>query len=778
MKTLSMKRKCFVFILVAFLMTFAVPRTSYAQAGNPTITASTPQPLTGTTLDGSVVTLTLSGGTYVRFRWDIADALTVSGILDVTIGHFNRFGQVGPAWFGVKRPSDTEITVELGFDGAIDTDATLTFTVGRGAITNYNGPALTVEVPVTAQAANEVPNETNNETEVPVVPKQDPDEKLTQSPVVDQTTATQDHLQGPWLWMVVPTNAIDGRNVDSLAAASNGTVTETHVAQNGVNEGDTVGELQWTPSRIDWSKHRCRKYKVERTPNPLLALLTLGILQDECIDPTVCWANNINNVVSDLGMGTRVNTEEHTAYALINLISPRNQDTTMWVQSGDTITVWLNGNVIHRDAAENLRCRKIDVRLACDPQVCISDPALQESDESVALVKLKTGNNLLLVKIRQHGAYWDMRVRVGGNFTTSIRQAEMTAHLSPTRTQEIPGTTTTVSILPTPVQSPAIGEQLTFSLNIASGKDVAGYQATVQFDETALRYISGTNGDYLPAGAFFVEPKVERNFVKLNAASLAGESKGAGTLATLTFEVIAVKTSTLTLSDVLLTNKAGETFVPQVENAEITEPAGRKEDVNGDSIVNIADLVLVASSLGKTGQNAADVNGDGQVNIADLVLVAGALGTSAAAPFLLRPDTLETFTSADVRLWLSEVQHLHLTDATSQRGVLFLEQLLASLIPKETSLLANYPNPFNPETWIPYQLSKPASVTLTIYNIQGHVVRALDLGHQRAGIYKTRSRAAYWDGRNAVGEPVASGLYFYTLTAGDFTATRKMLIRK
>ena len=98
--------------------------------------------------------------------------------------------------------------------------------------------------------------------------------------------------------------------------------------------------------------------------------------------------------------------------------------------------------------------------------------------------------------------------------------------------------------------------------------------------------------------------------------------------------------------------------------------------------------------------------------------------------------------------------------------------------PDQTSLLANYPNPFNPETWIPYQLAEPAAVTLRIYAVDGKLVRALDLGHQPVGIYQTRSRAAYWDGRNAVGEPVASGLYFYTLTAGDFSATRKMLIRK
>ncbi len=95
-----------------------------------------------------------------------------------------------------------------------------------------------------------------------------------------------------------------------------------------------------------------------------------------------------------------------------------------------------------------------------------------------------------------------------------------------------------------------------------------------------------------------------------------------------------------------------------------------------------------------------------------------------------------------------------------------------------SALLANYPNPFNPETWIPYQLSASADVSVSIYSVNGHLVRRLDLGHQSAGVYQSRSRAAYWDGRNTFGERVASGLYFYTLTAGDFTATRKMLIRK
>ncbi|MYF99681.1 T9SS type A sorting domain-containing protein [Candidatus Poribacteria bacterium] len=99
-------------------------------------------------------------------------------------------------------------------------------------------------------------------------------------------------------------------------------------------------------------------------------------------------------------------------------------------------------------------------------------------------------------------------------------------------------------------------------------------------------------------------------------------------------------------------------------------------------------------------------------------------------------------------------------------------------LPDKTALLPNYPNPFNPETWIPYQLAASADITLTIYAPNGHEVRKLALGNQAAGIYQNRNRAAYWDGRNQLGEPVASGVYFYTITAGDFTATRKMLIRK
>ena len=200
------------------------------------------------------------------------------------------------------------------------------------------------------------------------------------------------------------------------------------------------------------------------------------------------------------------------------------------------------------------------------------------------------------------------------------------------------------------------------------------------------------------------------------------------------------------------------------------------EDVNGDGVVNILDLVLVDSHFGETGENDADVNEDGIVNIADLLLVAKAVGNAAGAPST-QPIIPNILTAEEVQQWLTAARKLP-NWHTYQRGIVVLEQLLVMLIPKETALLPNYPNPFNPETWIPYHLAEATEVSLTIYAVDGTVVRTLVLGHQAAGIYQDRKRAVYWDGRNTLGEPVASGVYFYTLKAGDFTTTRKMLIRK
>ena len=337
-----------------------------------------------------------------------------------------------------------------------------------------------------------------------------------------------------------------------------------------------------------------------------------------------------------------------------------------------------------------------------------------------------------------------------------------------------------VRISPSPIVSPDVADNLTVKINISGVQDVAGYQATVHFDSpTALRYVEGANGTYLPAGALFVPPVINANQVTLAATSLSGASDGAGTLATLTFEVVAVKPSQITLSDVMVMKQDLTSIPIIVKGGDVVVQSAEALDVNGDGIINIQDLTVVATHFGKVGENQADVNGDSVVDIKDLLLVAGGFGRNALqfAP-MMHPLTLSTLTVEDIQMWLSQAQQFDLDHSTYQNGIAVLQQLLTMLTPKETALLPNYPNPFNPETWIPYQLAVLTEVTLTIYTIDGTVVRKLALGHQPIGIYQGKSRAAYWDGKNAVGEPVANGVYFYTLSAGDFTATRKMLIRK
>ena len=252
--------------------------------------------------------------------------------------------------------------------------------------------------------------------------------------------------------------------------------------------------------------------------------------------------------------------------------------------------------------------------------------------------------------------------------------------------------------------------------------------------------------------------------------------------ATLNGEVSLVEFSTTSVRPGDTTKVTLRVIDVQGNFTQVAYPVGWNDvarvDVNRDGVVNVTDLVLVASDFGTKAVRGAhpkpDVNNDGFVDRQDLLLVVDALEATGDVP------AAPVFAGSNLQRWILEAKrdNNRVDDAAFQRGITILEQLLTPLLPIETVLLPNYPNPFNPETWIPYQLAEPANVTVFIYAADGQLVRALNLGHQRVGIYESRNRAAYWNGRNALGEPVASGLYFYTLTAGNFTATRKMLIRK
>ena len=202
-------------------------------------------------------------------------------------------------------------------------------------------------------------------------------------------------------------------------------------------------------------------------------------------------------------------------------------------------------------------------------------------------------------------------------------------------------------------------------------------------------------------------------------------------------------------------------------------------DVNKDGIVDIDDLVLVSNSFGQDTHKYTnvDVNKDGSVDIIDLLLVSAYLGESCitSAPIPLTPSRVHVDSISE---WLIEAYRVNDGSDVFRNGIANLEALIDNTLPEQTILLPNYPNPFNPETWIPYDLAKDSDVDLYIYDVRGQVIRKIQIGFQKAGSYRTKQQAAYWDGYSSSGERVANGIYFYSLNTDHIKATRKMTIRK
>ena len=172
------------------------------------------------------------------------------------------------------------------------------------------------------------------------------------------------------------------------------------------------------------------------------------------------------------------------------------------------------------------------------------------------------------------------------------------------------------------------------------------------------------------------------------------------------------------------------------------------------------------------------------MNILDLIFVAERLGENvAAAPAQM--DLIKSIPSTSkeiiaIQRALNELEAIPSKSHGAQIAIELLQHYLAiaNRNVKETKLLPNYPNPFNPDTWIPYQLSEVSTVTVKIYDVSGHLVRTIDVGLKPVGYYLTPEQAVYWDGHNESGEPVSSGVYFYTLITDDYTQTRRMVIVK
>jgi N-acetylneuraminic acid mutarotase len=246
----------------------------------------------------------------------------------------------------------------------------------------------------------------------------------------------------------------------------------------------------------------------------------------------------------------------------------------------------------------------------------------------------------------------------------------------------------------------------------------------------------------------------------------------------------------------LILRKAAGLAAPDIQpvatgSGEITVMLGEAHGVAGERITvplmvdNIPKLASgdICIAYDSAVLRAVEVSSDSeallQSNLAETGMIriafAGADGlnskTVAKIQFDILSDDVSPLTLQQVELYQSDAL---LVDSRKIDG-LFSSWAIP---PEHSALLQNFPNPFNPETWIPYQLAEGGDVTIRIYNIKGQLIKTLDLGYQPAGIYTHRSRAAYWDGKNEQGDRVASGIYFYQLRAGQFSAMRKLILLK
>ena len=285
-------------------------------------------------------------------------------------------------------------------------------------------------------------------------------------------------------------------------------------------------------------------------------------------------------------------------------------------------------------------------------------------------------------------------------------------------------------------ESAQAGDYITIDIVAQAMSGLKSFSLSIDFDPAVLKVLTVERLSFAlwrPRPKFIEDvdmwqPTVidnDQGIIILAADSTrSGGVSGTGGIATITFQAVSAGESALSLQNVVAANALGEDIATGLREGSVHVIGVEPWDINQDGVVDIRDFIMIQSSRGAN----ADVNGDGVVDILDLVAAFGGAQTSPA-----------------------------------------LEPL--------TNVLANnFPNPFNPETWIPYELSGDAHVVIRIYSVTGQLVRSLDLGYRLPGRYLTKATAAHWDGTNEIGERVASGIYYYSIKAGNFSAVKKMVV--
>ena len=678
-------------------LTFTVGASAIAQYNGPELTvqvpvtavtesvvASTAAPLTETTLHESVVTLTLNGGTYVRSKIDIGNALTVSGIDGVRIATF------GPAWFGVDRVSDTEITVELGFEGNINTDATLTFTVGASAIAQYNGPELTVQVPVTAVTESVVAS-----TAAPLT------ETTLHESVVTLTLNGGTYVRSKIdIGNALTVSGIDGVRIATFGPAWFGVdrVSDTEITVELGFEGNinTDATLTFTvgasaiaqyngpelTARVSVTAVRAVAFNLSLPAGISLVHVPLKVTTVDGVTKTIESVGDLYDALGGAGIVNFLITydsqtqEWRSFFVPLDKGTPANaplaDDTGIIVSLRVAVSLHLSGDPLGTDGSSTITLKQ-DLNLVGLP---LRDSKIARVSDLLTLERI--GGNVPVIIVPD-----------GGKFKL-VRRAGDPGDIEITGGQAFIMSTS---------------REATVDISGAGWTSVSGTAAAPSMAMTGIEV-----DDVTPILAL--------------RGSIVGEDRR---LNNTNFRVIVKNRST---------------------GRSVATAAGREHHSHSN----------MWGSDG-VGYQLTDVD----LETARAARIGDVLEISAQSsqPLIGVKPLQYTVTAEDVR-----------------QGWIQLPSLVAHEIPSETQLLRNYPNPFNPETWIPYHLSNDSDVSLSIYDINGALVRELDLGHQRAGYYTDRSRAAYWDGRNAWGEQVASGIYFYQLRTDDYSQMRKMVIVK
>ena len=652
------------------------PQQPEGVGGTPTLSASTAAPLTEATLDESVVTLTLSGRTYEQSNARIRTAVTISGIAGVTARGTD-----------IDRVSDTTITVELTFDGNINTDGTLTFTVGARAIADYNGSPLTTQIPVTAVAESVV--------------------ATTAAPL---TEATLDES--------VVTLTLNSRSYENSRFTIRDAVTVSGIA--GVTVGtfdvDRVSDTQVTVElTFDGTNFDTNSTITFTVGAGAIAGYDGAALTAQVPVTATVQVLRAPSGISLIHVPLRVNTVDGAAKTIESV--------------GDLY-----------DALGGMNT--VNFLITYDPETQGWRSYLGESSRGTSADTVLTDNQGIIADMKA-----PVSLHLDGDALGSNGSSSITLH---------PGTNL--------VGIPLRDSRITRVSDLLALDGIGGnVPAVTILNDGTFQTVeqAGDAGDIpITGGQSFILNAWEETTVAISGQGWDNVS-GIAAAAPMKLTGIEVGDTTpiLALTGSIVSPAGGWGRIPHLRlgsglrvivknlstgRAVSTERRSAFPTVTGDEGVGY-QLTVVET---ETGQAA---------RIGDILEIS----VRSPNPLIGVQPLRYTVTAEDVR-----------------RSRIQLPELTVYEIPAETELLRNYPNPFNPETWIPYRLAEDAFVTLTIYDTAGQVVRSIDVGYKPAAAYESRSKAIYWDGRNDFSEQVASGVYFYHLSTGDFSATRKMLILK